>query len=69
MKNEVIIYKILANVNPLEPNCMEVVDSSSGNCCSDDYYLNTLVPKRVAELREKGFRVRVLKSVLSYLDI
>lgn len=69
MTNKVVIYKILANVNPLDPNCLEVVDTSTRNCCSDEHYINVLVPKRVATLREKECRVRVQKVELSYLDV
>lgn len=69
MNNKVIVYKIWANVNPFDPNCLEVVDSSTRNCCSDEHYINVVVPARVATLREKGYIVRVQKVELSYIDI
>ena len=68
MEKENCVVRIYANVNPLEPNCLQVVDVSTKHCCSTQQYLDEVVPKQVAVLRSKGFRVRVQKSTLVYLD-
>ena len=61
--------RIFANVNPLEPNTLEVVDTSTGHCCSVDSYLSDVMPKQVRLLKSKGFRVRVQISEISFVNI
>ena len=68
MGKENCVVRIYANVNPLEPNCLEIVDVSTKHCCSLQQYLDEVVPKQVNTLRSKGFRVKVQKSTLVFLD-
>lgn len=60
-------YEILANVNPLRPNDFIIVDNTSRYSCPVQDYLS-IVTKLAKELRSKGFRVLVKKSVVTYID-
>lgn len=61
--------RIYANVNPLTPNSLEVVDVSTGHCCSEDSYLSDVMPKQVRLLKSKGYRVRVQISEISFVNV
>lgn len=61
--------RIFANINPLAPNTLEVVDVSTGHCCSEDSYLSDIMPKQVRLLKSKGYKVRVQISEISYVNI
>ena len=63
------VIRIFANVNPLEPNCLQLVDVSTKHCCSAGYFLDVVAPKEVALLKSKGYKVRVQKSSLVYLKL
>ncbi len=56
-----VTYKLYANVNPLEPNCMVQVLSSNSIMDSSEKGQKMAMYKKYEELKKKGYSVALYK--------
>lgn len=56
-----VTYKLYANVNPLEPNCMVQVLSSNSIMDSSEKGQKMAMYKKYLELKKKGYSVALYK--------
>ena len=56
-----VTYKLYANVNPLEPNCLVQVLSSNSIMDSSEEGRKKVMYKKYEELKKKGYSVSLYK--------
>ncbi len=56
-----VTYKLFANVNPLEPNCLVQVLSSNSIMDSSEEGRKKVMYKKYEELKKKGYSVSLYK--------
>lgn len=56
-----VTYKLYANVNPLEPNCLIQVLSSNSIMDSSEEGRKKVMYKKYEELKKKGYSVSLYK--------